>query len=126
ERADGWAVDDFAGRVITRAVARTVPRFFRRVPADDATKVRADGGVAVNPALFITVDRQLLQTASDDGAVTGGDPVFRFNVAASQPVRVLRGHVEIFQHIILRRRLPRRVVQFGPPVLVARDQVGDQ
>src|ERR1041385_623292 len=89
------AVDDTAVAVEARAVAGAVPALLGGVPGDGATGMRADGLSLVQHAFLVAVGGHLRQAAADDAALVRLNLGGRINLAARQPVGVVRKDVEV-------------------------------
>src|SRR5436190_6144398 len=86
-----------------RAMARTIPGFFRGVPLHNATEVRADGRIFVQLAASVAVDRCFLETIPYEGSCPPPNFVEGIDIAASDIIAVLRNDIEVLAGEFRRR-----------------------
>src|SRR5665647_1058601 len=88
----------------------------------------ADRRAFVNHALLIAKYGDLLHPSAHDGAAAGFDLVVRVDFAFSCPIGVLASDVQVFldEFTGSTQSDARRVVELGPRVLAAKDQVGEK
>src|SRR5947207_570625 len=101
-----------------RAVAGAVPGLLDIVPSNHAAKVWTHRRVFVADPVLVAIDGELGQPAPHHGPLARQD-VARFgDVAAGEPIEVLRGYVEVLagERPYRPHRLARRVVQLRPGV----------
>src|SRR5204862_6376595 len=108
--------------------AGAVPGVLARVPLHDAAQMRTRGVALVQRAVRIAVYGELVEAPAHDGAAVARDLVDRLDVAAGQPIAVLRGHVEVFPDQLARGldRHARGRIELLPRVLAGEDQVAKQ
>src|SRR5579884_4055226 len=106
----------------------TVPRFLRCVPRHDASQMWTNSREFVDDARTIAEDGDFAQSLAEHRAGVGGNVVERTRFAAGDPVSVARGDVEVFADELLRRaqRLARRIVELGPGIVAAENEIGQQ
>jgi hypothetical protein len=128
EGADGRPVQHAPERIEPGTVTGAVPRTLGVVPGDDAPQVRAHGGVEMERSRLVPVRCHPLESVTDECAGTGRDLVVRIDVAPAQILGVLGDHVQVLFREIADSadRHPARIVETGPRVLAADDEIGEQ
>jgi hypothetical protein len=98
------------------------------VPGDDAPQVRAHGGTEMEGSRLVPVRRHPLESVTDESAGPGRDLIVRIAVAPAQILGVLGDHVQVLFREIANGtdRHPARIVETGPRVLAAEDEIGEQ
>src|SRR5437763_919418 len=106
-------------------MTRAIPALFPLVPVHDALQMRAGGGAFVDVAIRVAIGGDLVQAAAENGAGVVGDVIGGFHFAGRDPVAILNSDVEVFLRVLGRGavRLARWVVDFGPRILFAVDEI---
>src|SRR5690606_10260952 len=99
----------------------TVPRPLSRIPMHNAFQMRTYCRHFCHPSLLVTVDRNLVQSASQHGAASEINFVGGLDLPTCQPVSVLSDDVQVFSKETVRcaECFSRWIVQSRPWILAA-------
>src|SRR4051812_43656367 len=128
EAAYRWPVQHMSIRCKARSMTRTVPRFLHCIPRHDAAKVGAYSRVPAQCSIVTAMACHWHAGLSDDCAFSGTYLFWGIDIAASDPVHVLRADIQVFTRPFAEcpERLASGIIELSPGILTALDQVGKE